>query len=201
MLDQFVKDPANKVKVGTNAANFGECVGLVQKWFGVVGASFFYGNAKDLYANAPFEFTKGITWPAPKGAATVYDGSWGGGKGHTQLSVDGKGLVMEQNNPVGTAPHLHTYASRPPGYIGYILPKSYKEGDEMLTEDNVRFLYLAVTGAGPTDAQVKYWVGRSLNEFDKALYKLSDDYLLAAQKQLAAVKQPKKLDPGVYEVK
>lgn len=55
-----------------------------------------------------------------------------------------------------------------------------------MTEDGVRYGYLAVTRAQPTKDQIKYWVGRSSQEFTQALWKLSDDYYGSALAQLSA---------------
>jgi hypothetical protein len=54
--------------------------------------------------------------------------------------------------------------------------KVIKQGDFM-TEDGVRFGYLATTRKQPTTGQLKYWIGRPSVEFTSALYQLSDAYL------------------------
>lgn len=166
MMDQFVNDPANKVKVGTNTANFGECVGLVQKWFATVGAPFFYGNAVNLYANAPSNaYSKGTTWPAPRGAAAIFGAPYGYNAstkaydGHTALSL-GDGQLFEQNaNPDGSVPHIHNYgATAPKGYIGYILPNNYQEGEAMIQDSDNEFwrwnkLFKAIRGRQASRAE------------------------------------------------
>lgn len=167
----FVSDPANQVRVGTDSENFGQCVGYVMKWFLACGAPFFYGNAKDLYANAPGGYIRGTNWPAPAGAATVLGASWGGGAGHTQLSVDGRGQVAEQNNPEGSAPHLHTYTSKPNDYIGWIMPTNYTQGgDEVIPDENhLNALFEAFRGRAATPDEVKQYVGASYSGLVEAL--------------------------------
>lgn len=62
-----------------------------------------------------------------------------------------------------------------------------KKGDDVMTEDGVRYGYLSVTMAQPTDEQVKYWVGRPSQEFELGMYTLSDNYVLNYYKQVQSL--------------
>lgn len=130
-LQGFVDTYTGKPNVGDTPENRGQCVGLVEVWFDTQLSPHVWGNAKDLYANAGSGYTKGTAWPAPRGSAGVMDGSWGGGVGHTWVSL-GSGQVFEQNNPTGHAPKVSNYGSpRPRGYVGWILPNNFKEDTYM----------------------------------------------------------------------
>lgn len=155
-LDSFIaRVAAAAVKVGDTSANFGQCVGLVEVWFDTQLEPHIWGNAKDLYANATDGFTKGTSWPAPKGAAGVMDGSWGGGVGHTWISL-GDGRVFEQNNPTGHVPKVSNFGATPPaGYIGWIRPNNFK-GDTAVTgsqaicdETTIRLCYNGILFRDP----------------------------------------------------
>ena len=104
---------------GTTVGNTGECVGLVEKWLQHNGKPSIPGNAKDLIANAPHaDYKATLNLPSnypPVGAVVCWDGTWGGGYGHTAIVVASnlnKLVVFEQNDPTGAAPLVatHTYA-------------------------------------------------------------------------------------------
>lgn len=168
--DVFVVDNAGK-KIGDTAANLGECVGVPSVFGDWWGAPHVWGNAKDLYANAPdANYDKGSEWPAPIGANAVFDKSWGGGLGHVMLSVDGKGLMFQQNNPTGHACITTQYTAKPAGYIGWYRTKNFnhEESEMIATEADVKQAYWDILNRDAVDSEVKLRVGQEY-------YKLCSD--------------------------
>lgn len=113
-------------RIGTNDANAGQCVGLVQSylmaWWHAPAIS---GNAVDLLARAKalgYTVTKNgpINFPPP-GAVVCWDGSWGAGYGHCAVVLAATAnelAVFEQNDPTGAGCIVatHSYA----GVAGWI---------------------------------------------------------------------------------
>lgn len=172
-LDTFVAAKlAAPVKVGNTPENLGQCVGLVEVWFDTELEPHVWGDARDLYANAGAGYSKGASWPAPAGAAGVLDGSWGGGAGHTFISL-GDGWVLEQNNPAGSPPKRSYYGTLPPhGWIGWILPNNFKPGESgmIITRVMINYIWRGFFDAEPPLKEVDYWTGRSdAQEFENYL--------------------------------
>jgi surface antigen len=108
--------------VGDTSVNAGQCVGLVERWLDVNGKKHIWGNAKDLLQQADlkqFKVVRNLPLNAPQpGAVIVWDGTWGGGFGHTAVVVAANRnlvVVFEQNNPIGAAPVVATH-----GYAGVL---------------------------------------------------------------------------------
>lgn len=217
-LQAFIAQHSDGQKVGDTPENFGECVGLVEVWFDTRMEPHVWGNAKDLYANAPEAYSKGTSWPAPAGAAIVLDGSWGGGAGHTGISL-GDGQVFEQNNPIGSAPHVSNYGAQPNGYVGWILPSNY-QGDSMLDENHIQALYRAFRGREANASELSTYMNTPYPQLVEALdqgderntvaHELEvgkvavkdawDQQIYGLEAQLKALQQPTQLSPGVYKV-
>jgi hypothetical protein len=92
--------------VGENSANRGQCVGLIEVWLTSQGKPHIPGNAKDLLTGADPKQYRVIpngpqNYPQP-GDVVCWDGSWGGGFGHTAIVVAANAMhiaVFEQNDP------------------------------------------------------------------------------------------------------
>lgn len=113
------------VETGDTSVNFGQCVGLVEKWLDFLGLPHIPGNAKDLLAGAkmkPYRVVVNTPNNAPSpGDIVVWGATWGGGYGHTAVVLAAnanKLAVLEQNDPAGTAPltGTHDYS----GVLGWI---------------------------------------------------------------------------------
>jgi hypothetical protein len=158
-LDQYVTDETGKPNVGNTPENIGQCVGLVEVWFRDNLDPQVWGNAKDLYDNAdPNYYLKGTAWPAPLGAAAVFN--WAP-VGHTAISL-GDDRLFEQNNPTGSTPHVSNYgAGRPNGYVGYIVPKNLNGDTEVIKDANhLQALFRRFRGRLATDGEVAQYVGK-----------------------------------------
>lgn len=115
-LVQFLGQFLDKPGVGTNDANAGQCVGLVERWLAASGRRSVTGNAVDLLANAPKAdlkviYNTPINSPAP-GDIVCWDGTWGNGYGHCAVVIaatDMKLVVFEQNDPAGSPPTVATH--------------------------------------------------------------------------------------------
>lgn len=103
--------------VGNTPQNLGQCVGLVEVFIRGNGLDQVWGDAKDLYANAPEDsFLKIPNTPTAipqQGDIIIWSGDYNGGAGHTGIAT-GKGDVntfdcFEQNDPLGSACHVKTY--------------------------------------------------------------------------------------------
>jgi surface antigen len=112
--------------VGTNSVNRGQCVGLIEVWLAALGLPWIPGNAKDLPANADRNHyhvvPNGPNNFPPVGAVVCWDGSWGGGYGHTAVVVAATSMylaVFEQNDPTGSPPVLSTHSYQ--GVEGWII--------------------------------------------------------------------------------
>ena len=127
------EDFYNKYKgqkdVGNTVANKGECVGLSSLWMDNFEITHVYGHAKDLYANAKTtDFAKIPNTPdaiVQKGDIVVWGAGYNGTYGHTGVAT-GKADVntfecFEQNDPLGSTPHLKTYNYA--YVIGWLRPK------------------------------------------------------------------------------
>ena len=113
----FVQSFLGKAGTGTNAANSGQCVGLVERWVTLNDHPAIPGNAVDLYANADAgSYAKTPNGPVnypPKGAIVCWDGTWGGGYGHCAVVLAANAMqlvVFEQNDPEGAAPLVATHS-------------------------------------------------------------------------------------------
>lgn len=180
-LDQYIawaSDPKNQ-PIGNTPENMGECVGLIEPFFRDNMDPQVWGNAKDLVANADSDYySVGLTWPAPRGAAACFN--WAP-YGHTALSL-GDGRLFEQNNPLGSKPHVSNYgSSKPKGYIGYVLPKNLKGDIQMpasqdkIDDLTVRLGYNIGLFRQPTDQEIQGYIdqGLTVEQFMRAI--LSSD--------------------------
>jgi hypothetical protein len=157
---------ATEVRVGTNSVNFGECVGLVMKYITSLGLPWFPGNAKDLLNNAPPESFQVVQndednlsqLPQP-GDVVVFSKVWGNGFGHTGICMSATPLsftLLEQNNPVGSAPHLVTHpASHYDTVLGWLRPIT--KGDVPMPNEDDVVMVLADRGVAASDAEKKKW--------------------------------------------
>lgn len=127
-LLSFVQQYLGKASTGNTPENRGQCVGLVEVWLAANGKPHIVGNAVDLLQNAdPKAYTvtrNGPTNFPPAGAVVCWDGSWGGGYGHTAIVLAASPMqlvVFEQNDPDGAAPLVatHSYA----GVAGWMVFK------------------------------------------------------------------------------
>lgn len=195
-------DTHKGANIGNTPENKGECVGYISVYFDTWKASHVYGNANQLYANAGADYDKGTNWPAPRGAAATFGKPYGyiGGVyyGHTGLSL-GDGRLAQQNDPDGSLPAVKKYTNN--GYIGWIRPKSYKEGGEVTdlsTERRLAFWIYGINGVydpknalnGDIDAQLNKSVGRDTNV---AIQQMTDDQYGQAYKKYLGSK------PGNYK--
>ncbi len=126
ILGPFINNYLGKSNTGDTTGNKGQCVGLIEVWLDTLHRKHIPGNAGDLLANAPAEgytVTENTPTNFPKaGDIVCWNGSWGGGYGHTAvvLAADEVSLlVFEQNEPDGSPPAigLHTYG----GVAGWIV--------------------------------------------------------------------------------
>jgi len=127
-LAAFRPTVEGKFHVGDTAVNRGQCVGLVEVWIDYLHLPHIWGNALDLLNNAPEPpyrviKNKPTNFPLP-GDIVVWDGTWGGGYGHTAIAVTAHVMsftALAQNDPLGSPPHivLYTYT----GVIGWIRPE------------------------------------------------------------------------------
>jgi len=116
-LIQFILTYLGKAGTGTNAANKGQCVGLVEEWVALHNHPWIPGNAVDLLNMADPKHYKRINngptnYPSP-GDIVCWDGSWGAGYGHTAVVVAAGPMqlvVFEQNDPEGAAPLVATHS-------------------------------------------------------------------------------------------
>ena len=113
----FLQMYLGRANAGDTPENAGQCVGLVEVWIDVNKHPHIFGNAVDLLANADrAHYTVTANGPAnfpPLGAIVCWDGSWGGGYGHTAivLAANARQLVVfEQNDPEGAAPLVATHS-------------------------------------------------------------------------------------------
>ena len=148
ILKDFVLENYGQ-KIGTTPVNMGECVGLVQAWGANLGLSWFSGNAKDLFDNAPTKEwikTKNAKDKYPQaGDVIVWNGNMGGGYGHTALVLGSfpahdLTVVFEQNNAGaegGTTCEVTAYSgSSWNNCIGWLTPKvSFEVPGIQITDD------------------------------------------------------------------
>lgn len=113
------------VETGDTSVNFGQCVGLIEKWLDFCGLPHIPGNAKDLLGGAKMKPYKVVTntpnnAPLP-GDIAVWGATWGDGYGHTAvvLAANARQLaVLEQNDPAGSPPIVGTHDYS--GVLGWI---------------------------------------------------------------------------------
>ena len=115
-LAKFISQYLGKANTGENSVNKGQCVGLIEVWLTANGKPHIPGNAVDLLANAdPKVYKKTVNIPTnvpPPGAIVCWNGTWGGGYGHTAVVVAANVLqlvVFEQNDPDGAPPTVATH--------------------------------------------------------------------------------------------
>ena len=116
-LATFISQYLGKANTGENPVNRGQCVGLIEVWLTANGKPHIPGNAVDLLANAdPKVYKKTVNIPTnvpPPGAIVCWNGTWGGGYGHTAVVVAANVLqlvVFEQNDPFSAPPVVATHS-------------------------------------------------------------------------------------------
>jgi surface antigen len=129
-LLSFIAQYLGKPNVGDNAANKGQCVGLIEVWLDAWKLPHIWGNGAELMANADLRLYTVIgnrpSNAPPPGAVLCWDRSWGGGFGHTAVVVAASSMqvvVFEQNDPLGAAPVVSTHSYN--GVEGWVVPKSW----------------------------------------------------------------------------
>jgi hypothetical protein len=127
-LIAFIAQYLGLKNVGTTAQNAGQCVGLIERWLGVLGVGPIWGNAADLLKNAdPRYFTVVPNRPdnyPPAGAVVCWGSGWGAGYGHTAVVIAATAMslaVFEQNDPTGSETTVATHGYN--GVIGWIIVK------------------------------------------------------------------------------
>ena len=133
-LSAFIAKYTGMKNVGDTPENIGECVGLIEVYNDeCFRYPHIWGNAKDLLADADPKFfdveyndITNLTQVPPVGAIMVWDGTWGGGKGHTGILVTAipNSTVFtsfEQNNPAGHAPEINMHVNYV-GVLGWLIP-------------------------------------------------------------------------------
>jgi surface antigen len=115
-LATFISKYLGAANTGENPVNRGQCVGLVEVWLTANGKPHIPGNAVDLLADADPKFYKKVvnipTNAPPPGAVVCWNGTWGGGYGHTAVVVAANVnalVVFEQNDPTGSPPVVATH--------------------------------------------------------------------------------------------
>lgn len=116
-LINFILKYLGKANSGTNDANKGQCVGLIALWVTQHNHPSIGGNAVDLLRLADPKHYKRtmngpVNFPAP-GDVVCWNGTWGGGYGHTAVVVAAGPMqlvVFEQNDPYGAAPLVATHS-------------------------------------------------------------------------------------------
>lgn len=183
-LQEFV------VKYDGKYVGDGQCGSLVRAYWNEVDKTSppSYTNSKDYWFNPVPGYDK-VASPLA-GDIAIYDGHGSFVEGHSAIVyVDGR--VFEQNaDPDHSPAHLYNRATT------YLLGYLHKQGQgvNVMTEDGVRNVYKAVTAQEPgtsyTEKDIKYWTGRSPTEFGIAMYHFSDNFIVAANKQIAALSKP-----------
>jgi surface antigen len=121
-IEKFIKEVEGK-KINTDGADNGECTAIPHLWQKVNGWPIVTGNADqtlDRASSSAYEkvHNSASNYP-PKGAIMVWDGSWGGGYGHTAVVVSANEHSfdsVEQNNGDGGLAHVVTH----PHYKGVL---------------------------------------------------------------------------------
>ena len=115
-LAAFITQYLGLANTGDTGPNKGQCVGLVEVWLDANKKPHIWGNAADLIANAdPKIYKKTTNIPTnhpPPGAVVCWNGTWGGGDGHTAIVVAANVNLMavfEQNNPIDSPPVVATH--------------------------------------------------------------------------------------------
>ena len=115
-LAPFISQYLGKSGTGDTPQNRGQFVGLVEVWLDANKKPHIWGNADQLLANAdPKSYKRTNNIPTnnpPPGAIVCWDGTWGGGAGHTAIVVASNVnllVVFEQNDPDGSAPVVATH--------------------------------------------------------------------------------------------
>lgn len=114
LIDQY-----NGHIFGITGPDQGQCTAVPHAWEEMLGLAIVYGNAKDTYDNASADvYVKTLNTPdnfPDPGAIIVWDGTWGGGYGHTAVVVSANVNTfdcLEQNDGDGGITHVgrHDYA-------------------------------------------------------------------------------------------
>lgn len=124
----FLQNYLGVPNTGDTPGNKGQCVGLVEVWIDRLNHPHIVGNAVDLMANADRKSYTVVqnnpnNYP-PAGAIVCWDGSWGGGYGHTAIVLAATSMqlaVFEQNDPDGAAPLVATHSYD--GVAGWLIFK------------------------------------------------------------------------------
>lgn len=125
-LSEFIGKYLGVPNVGDTPGNKGQCVGLIEVWLDLNKRPHIAGNAVDLMANADlgtYAIVKNgpLNVPSP-GDIVCWDGTWGGGFGHTAIVVAANTMhlaVFEQNDPDGSPPVVATHGYK--GVQGWIV--------------------------------------------------------------------------------
>lgn len=185
MLQNFINEWNGK-KVPSRGGITGQCVSLSQAWAevnGVTGSPVFPVEvARQMVGTRPDFFT----WEANRvgdvnqkpiaGDIVVFDGSYGGGAGHTGVVVASDGYTMQvfqQNDPTGKGAYTKTYGFG--GCSGWLRLKQTNLGGSMatkVTKETLRIIHSEMEGwplnevhAGKFDAQFwASWGGKDLEE-------------------------------------
>lgn len=130
-LSEFIKQYTGKSGVGNTPENMGECVGVSSLWMDNFNIAHVYGNAADLYKNAPTaDFTKIPNTPdaiVQAGDIVIWGKGYNGTYGHTGVATGTNTDVnrfdcFQQNDPLGSTPHIKNYNY---AYVtGWLRPKS-----------------------------------------------------------------------------
>ncbi len=128
-FNDFFNQYNGQKNVGNTPQNIGQCVGLIEVYIRGLGLDQVWGNADDLYANAPdASFVKIPNTPTgipQQGDVIVWSSEFNGGVGHTGIAT-GKGDLntfdcFEQNDPIGSNCHVKNYNY---SYVtGWLRPK------------------------------------------------------------------------------
>lgn len=138
-LQEFYDKYVNQKGVGNTPENKGQCVGLSSLWMDNFGIPHVFGNADDLYTNAPDAyFIKIPNTPDAiplDGDIMIWGFNYNHSYGHTGVAKgkhDVNGFeCFEQNDPLGSTPHIKKYNY---AYVtGWLRPKAFHP--EAPTED------------------------------------------------------------------
>jgi len=136
-LSDFIEKYGGKKNVGNTPGNSGECVGLIMVYIQELGLSHIWGNARDIFQNAPdnqYEKIENAPDIYPnEGDILCWNGTMGGNHGHIAIVISSDPEkdtveVFESNNPYENPPRKHTYSNWR-GIIGWLKPHVL-EGEE-----------------------------------------------------------------------
>lgn len=128
-FQDFFNEYNGEKNVGNTPQNLGQCVGLVEVYIKGFGYDQVWGNADDLYTNAPdVDFLKIPNSPTAipiQGDIIVWSQQFNSSVGHTGICT-GKADIntfdcFEQNDPLGSNCHVKTYNYA--FVVGWLRPK------------------------------------------------------------------------------